>query len=181
MADLRWVPHFSKFQRDFTKWWIAISTQAMVCHRDSEIHRLQALLGSWRQGSNWDPLGCSLGPPNYPHAHKGLYVYPGVHSGGLLMTRVLTVWIQAGMSIKDFTMISYGNGSTKNHSMTFKADSSVTSISLVSFNESQRSDHVVCGPVIDSVILRSFSGLRQKMQLGVLVLHLTVTIMQLLW
>ena len=48
------------------------------------------------------------------------------------------------------------NGIARNQSMTFTVDSSVTQISLVGFNKSQRNDHVFYALVIDKASLLNF-------------------------
>ncbi|XP_057494149.1 protein DUF642 L-GALACTONO-1,4-LACTONE-RESPONSIVE GENE 2-like [Actinidia eriantha] len=90
------------------------------------------------------------------------------------------VYAQVGTSIQNFTMRSNGTGSARKHSMTFKAESSLTPISFVSFNESQTSDHVFCGPVIDNVILFSSYALQQREQLGTSFSTLVVAVV-ILW
>ncbi|CAL5349684.1 unnamed protein product [Camellia sinensis] len=92
----------------------------------------------------------------------------------------LIVYAQIGTSTENFTMQSNGTGSAQKQFITFKADSSATPISFVSYNESQTSDHVFCGPVIDNVILRSSYALQQKLQLGISFSSLVLTIV-ILW
>lgn len=92
----------------------------------------------------------------------------------------LIVYAQIGTSTENFTMRSNGTGSAQKQFITFKADSSATPISFVSYNESQTSDHVFCGPVIDNVILRSSYALQQKLQLGISFSSLVLTIV-ILW
>ncbi|KAI8028187.1 hypothetical protein LOK49_LG02G03618 [Camellia lanceoleosa] len=89
----------------------------------------------------------------------------------------LIVYAQIGTSTENFKMRSNGTGSAQKQFITFKADSSATPISFVSYNESQTSDHVFCGPVIDNVIRRS---LQQKLQLGISFSSLVLTIV-ILW
>nr|DAD30582.1 TPA_asm: hypothetical protein HUJ06_009433 [Nelumbo nucifera] len=77
----------------------------------------------------------------------------------------LIVWAQAGNTIQNFTMRSDGTGSVRNCSLTFKADSSLTPISFVNFNESRNRELLPCGPVIDDVVLLRTSaseGIQRK-------------------
>nr|XP_043623578.1 uncharacterized protein LOC122595301 [Erigeron canadensis] len=79
----------------------------------------------------------------------------------------LMVFLQVGTTIWNFTMRSIGVGSREKHSVTFKAESSNTEwvpISFSSFNETRTSNHeVLCGPVIDSTVIRfSSHGLHSK-------------------
>ena len=55
--------------------------------------------------------------------------------------------------------------------MTFMVDSSETQISFISFNESQRSDHVFYVPAIDIAIICSYFWTEAKLQIGVLLLN----------
>ncbi|KAL7584961.1 protein DUF642 L-GALACTONO-1,4-LACTONE-RESPONSIVE GENE 2 [Lactuca sativa] len=76
------------------------------------------------------------------------------------------VFLQVGDTmIWNFTMRSIGVGSREAHSVTFKANFSNTEqvlISFTSFNETQNSNNVLCGPVIDSTVLRFSDGLHSK-------------------
>lgn len=73
------------------------------------------------------------------------------------------VYVQVGLTIKNVTLWSNGTGLTNKYSMTFTAESRPTSISSASFNESETSDHVFCGPVIDNVGFILSNGLRLKL------------------
>lgn len=68
------------------------------------------------------------------------------------------VGVQAGSSAQNFTVQSAGTGSANKYSMTFKAESSPAPISFQSYTIMQNDDGVLCGPVIDGVILRSSSS-----------------------
>ncbi|GJX92538.1 uncharacterized protein Tco_0345864 [Tanacetum coccineum] len=74
------------------------------------------------------------------------------------------VYLQVGNTIWNFTMRSIGVGSREKHSVTFKAEFSNTEwvpVSFSSFNETRTSNNqVLCGPVIDSTVIRFSSGLR---------------------
>ncbi|KAK4402650.1 microtubule-associated protein 8 [Sesamum angolense] len=64
------------------------------------------------------------------------------------------LYVQTGVDVHNFTMRSNGTGSASRHSVRFKAESSrETSIRLYSFNETRASDGVLCGPVLDNVVL----------------------------
>ncbi|EEF47479.1 uncharacterized protein LOC112534095 [Ricinus communis] len=69
----------------------------------------------------------------------------------------LKLQAQVGRTTQNFTLQSQGMGSTQNHSINFKADSNLSTLSFVSLNQGQRSDAILCGPVVDNVILRSVS------------------------
>ncbi|XAR64399.1 hypothetical protein NMG60_11024718, partial [Bertholletia excelsa] len=75
----------------------------------------------------------------------------------------LTMYAQAATQIQNFTLRSNSTGSAQKQLMTFKADSRLTPISIVRFNESQTSDSVLCGPVIDNIFLCSSYGMQQKL------------------
>ncbi|RZC59319.1 hypothetical protein C5167_006625 [Papaver somniferum] len=76
------------------------------------------------------------------------------------------VGVQAGSTGKNFTLQSKGIGSSEEFTLTFVADSSVTPISILSFTTTQTKDLVLCGPVIDKVVLLASYGL--KLQIKVL-------------
>ncbi|KAJ0436083.1 hypothetical protein HanIR_Chr17g0900491 [Helianthus annuus] len=74
-----------------------------------------------------------------------------------------TVYLQVGNYMMwNFTMRSLGVGSRVRHSVTFKAEFSKTEsvpISFSSFNATRTSDQqVLCGPVIDSTVIRFSSS-----------------------
>ncbi|CAI9302540.1 unnamed protein product [Lactuca saligna] len=76
------------------------------------------------------------------------------------------VFLQVGDAmIWNFTMRSIGIGSRKAHSVTFKAEFNNTEsvlISFTSFNETRNSNNVLCGPVIDSTMIRFSDVLDSK-------------------
>ncbi|KAA8548232.1 hypothetical protein F0562_004507 [Nyssa sinensis] len=57
--------------------------------------------------------------------------------------------VQAGSTVQNFSLQSNGTGSAKKFSMTFKAESSITLFSFLSYTTSQNQEQVFCGPVID--------------------------------
>lgn len=69
------------------------------------------------------------------------------------------VGAQAGSTVQNFTLQNNGTGSAKKFSMTFKADSSLTPISFLSYTSSQTKNGVFCGPVVDDVILLASYGM----------------------
>ncbi|XP_059624637.1 protein DUF642 L-GALACTONO-1,4-LACTONE-RESPONSIVE GENE 2 [Cornus florida] len=71
-----------------------------------------------------------------------------------------TIGVQAGSTVQNFTLLSNGTGSAKKFSVTFKAESSPTPISFLSYTTSQTQDRAFCGPVIDDVVLRASYGLK---------------------
>lgn len=91
------------------------------------------------------------------------------------------VYIQVGLNVHNFTMRSNGTGSAFNHSITFKSESSrETSISFYSFNETRTSDGVLCGPVLDNLVLLGSYGERIVLYNGVLIFSLLMVLMILL-
>ncbi|XP_055959832.1 protein DUF642 L-GALACTONO-1,4-LACTONE-RESPONSIVE GENE 2-like [Mercurialis annua] len=70
----------------------------------------------------------------------------------------LILQAQVGKTNQNFTLQSKGTGSAQNQSLNFKADANLISISFTSINQGQRSDGVLCGPVIDNVVLSSNSS-----------------------
>ncbi|CAK9144301.1 unnamed protein product [Ilex paraguariensis] len=87
-----------------------------------------------------------------------------------------TVYAQVGMTIWNFTMRSNGSGTAQNHSLRFKAEIILNCISFASFNGTQTSDNLFCGPVIDNVILHHSYGVRPKLHIGVLISNLVLTL-----
>lgn len=69
-----------------------------------------------------------------------------------------TIGVQAGSSAQNFTVQSKGTGSANKYSMTFKVESSPAPISFQSYTMVQNDDGVLCGPVIDGVLLRASSS-----------------------
>lgn len=78
----------------------------------------------------------------------------------------LEVRAQAGSVLQNYTIQSKGMGSAQKFSFKFKADSDTgtTPISFVSYTSSQTKDGVLCGPVVDDVVLRASLGLRLAIQ-----------------
>ncbi|KAL9151721.1 hypothetical protein ABFS82_11G070600 [Erythranthe guttata] len=86
-----------------------------------------------------------------------------------------TVYVQVADNVHNFTMRSNGTGSAFVKSITFKSElpSTVeTSIAIYSFNETRTSYGVLCGPVIDNIILKGSNGGRIEMYYGVLIFGL---------
>ncbi|KAL8037931.1 hypothetical protein ABFX02_11G069900 [Erythranthe guttata] len=101
----------------------------------------------------------------------------------------LTVHVQLGnYNVHNFTMRSNGTGSALKRSITFKSEERTkTPIALYSFNATRTSSGVLCGPVIDNVILqvsgRGKSGsYRERMKFydGVLILSFFTTMVMLM-
>ncbi|KAL0364321.1 UNVERIFIED_CONTAM: hypothetical protein Sangu_0529700 [Sesamum angustifolium] len=87
------------------------------------------------------------------------------------------LYVQTGVDVHNFTMRSNGTGSASRHSVRFKADPSrETSIRFYSFNETKASDGVLCGPVLDNVVLVGSHGDRIELCNGVLVLSLFIAL-----
>ncbi|KAI3467697.1 hypothetical protein Pfo_024360 [Paulownia fortunei] len=87
------------------------------------------------------------------------------------------VYIEVGQNVHNFTMRSNGTGSAFNHSITFKAETSrETSISFYSFNETRTSDGVLCGPVLDNIVLVGSYGERIELCNGVMILSLFIAL-----
>ncbi|KAI3417921.1 uncharacterized protein J3R85_014053 [Psidium guajava] len=79
----------------------------------------------------------------------------------------LEVRAQAGSVLQNYTIQSKGTGSAQKFSLKFKADSSdtgTTPISFVSYASSQTKDGTLCGPVVDNVVLRASLGLKLAIQ-----------------
>ncbi|XP_050204960.1 protein DUF642 L-GALACTONO-1,4-LACTONE-RESPONSIVE GENE 2-like [Mercurialis annua] len=70
----------------------------------------------------------------------------------------LILQAQVGKTNQNFTLQSNGTGSAQNQSLSFKADANLSFISFTSLNQGQRSDGVLCGPVIDNIILSYISS-----------------------
>ncbi|KAL8037932.1 hypothetical protein ABFX02_11G070000 [Erythranthe guttata] len=86
-----------------------------------------------------------------------------------------TVYVQVADNVHNFTMRSNGTGSAFVKSITFKSElpSTVeTSIAIYSFNETRTSNGMLCGPVIDNIILKGSNGGRIEMYYGVLIFGL---------
>ncbi|XP_062080112.1 protein DUF642 L-GALACTONO-1,4-LACTONE-RESPONSIVE GENE 2-like [Humulus lupulus] len=79
---------------------------------------------------------------------------------------------QAGSTVQNFTLLSSGTSSAKNFSMKFKADSSVTTISFMSYAASQTKDDILCGPMVDDVVLRVSLGMKPDIQWIVLDIYI---------
>jgi hypothetical protein len=79
------------------------------------------------------------------------------------------VGAQTGSTTQNFSLASSGTGSAKKLSVTFKAKTSATPISFLSYTTIQTRDGVYCGPVVDDVVLRASYGLKLEMQLKVLI------------
>ncbi|MCL7030506.1 hypothetical protein MKW94_017221 [Papaver nudicaule] len=90
------------------------------------------------------------------------------------------VGVQAGSTGKNFTLQSKGIGSSEEFTLTFKADSSVTPISILSFTTTQTKDLVFCGPVIDRVVLLASYGLKLQIKVLFACLGFLVTLTQLI-
>ncbi|XP_012851117.1 PREDICTED: uncharacterized protein LOC105970839 [Erythranthe guttata] len=76
-----------------------------------------------------------------------------------------TVYVQVGNNTHNFMMTSNGTGSAFERSLTFKSRfPSLTTIpiGLYSFNETRTGTGVLCGPVIDNVIIRRDSDERNS-------------------
>ncbi|KAL0335975.1 UNVERIFIED_CONTAM: hypothetical protein Sradi_4809400 [Sesamum radiatum] len=87
------------------------------------------------------------------------------------------LYVQTGVDVHNFTMRSNGTGSASRHSVRFKAEPSrETSIRFYSFNETKASDGVLCGPVLDNVVLVGSHGDRIELCNGVLVLSLFIAL-----
>lgn len=91
------------------------------------------------------------------------------------------VYAQVGTLVQNFTMRSSGKGSHQNFSMTFEAKTALNPTSIASFNESRTSDNVLCGPVIDNVVLRPSPGVKMQLRYGVPVFSLIFNLVVILW
>ncbi|XAR52002.1 hypothetical protein NMG60_11006826 [Bertholletia excelsa] len=83
------------------------------------------------------------------------------------------VEVRAGSTVQNVTLHSNGTGSAKTFSLNFKGGKGLTVISFLSYKTTQRKDGVLCGPVLDDVVLRASEGKKLR-ALGVsllLVVH----------
>ena len=87
------------------------------------------------------------------------------------------VGAQAGSKVQNFTVASSGMGLANNFSMTFTADSSATTISFISYTTGQTKDGILCGPVVDDVVLRASSGTKTVAQRLFLIFLLLVALL----
>ncbi|KAG8365892.1 hypothetical protein BUALT_Bualt17G0019200 [Buddleja alternifolia] len=95
----------------------------------------------------------------------------------------LMLYVQIGNEVHNFTTRSIGTGSAFHHFIAFKAVPTVqTSIIFYSFDETGRSDGVLCGPVLDNVVLLASYGERVEIMynIGVLILSLFLALVILL-
>ncbi|OMO85346.1 hypothetical protein CCACVL1_10239 [Corchorus capsularis] len=80
------------------------------------------------------------------------------------------VQVQAGPVVQNFTVRSNGTGSAQKSSLKFDAAGSrATPISFLSYTTIQTKDGILCGPVIDDVVLLSSGGSRMVIKLNVLI------------
>ncbi|KAK4413218.1 hypothetical protein Salat_2734400 [Sesamum alatum] len=90
------------------------------------------------------------------------------------------VYVQIGVDIHNFTMQSNGTGSATPRSVRFKADSSrETSVSFYSLNETRAGGGVLCGPVLDNIVLVGSYGERIELYNGALVFSLFIALVML--
>ncbi|KAK3036448.1 hypothetical protein RJ639_030047, partial [Escallonia herrerae] len=68
------------------------------------------------------------------------------------------VGVQAGSVAQNFSLQSNGTGSSRGFSMVFKAESAPTLVGFQSYISSQSKDGVLCGPVVDDVVLWASDG-----------------------
>ncbi|KAF2316422.1 hypothetical protein GH714_041763 [Hevea brasiliensis] len=93
-----------------------------------------------------------------PEGNAAVEFVSGVSAGIQAATTVKDVGAQAGSTAQNFTLQSNGTGSAKKLSLAFKADSTTTLISFVSYATTQTKDGVFCGPIVDNVVLRASQG-----------------------
>lgn len=85
--------------------------------------------------------------------------YPNASCVGDLGARV-----EAGSTIRTFSVRNNGSGSADKVSLALEGSSSIRTIGLVSTMTTQTKDGVACGPVIDDVVLRASGGSRVGIQ-----------------
>ncbi|OMO92930.1 hypothetical protein COLO4_17206 [Corchorus olitorius] len=80
------------------------------------------------------------------------------------------VQVQAGSVVQNFTVRSNGTGLAQKSSLKFDAAGSrATPIGFLSYTTIQTKDGILCGPVIDDVVLLSSSGSRMVIKLNILI------------
>lgn len=97
------------------------------------------------------------------------------------------VYVQAGSSVYNYTMRSNGRGSTFKHTLKFRVDEvnpwEPSTISFYSYEETRTKDGVLCGPVLDDILLASsdsdshsdsYGERVQVCNIGVLVVSLVI-------
>lgn len=90
----------------------------------------------------------------------------------------LTVMVKAGPVAQNISIQSSGKGSAFNYTVPFKADSGPNPISFLSGSTNQTKDGVLCGPIIDEVVLRAshVQKLQPKLEILIYVLVLAVVL-----
>ncbi|XP_026441766.1 uncharacterized protein LOC113340930 isoform X2 [Papaver somniferum] len=78
------------------------------------------------------------------------------------------VGVQAGSTVQNFTIERNGKVWGTSFGWHIKADSSVTPISIRSFATTKTKDQVLCGPVIDKVIIELLVSYGLKLQISIL-------------
>ncbi|XP_044466918.1 uncharacterized protein LOC123196843 isoform X2 [Mangifera indica] len=88
----------------------------------------------------------------------------------------LTVMVKAGPVAQNISIQSSGKGSAFNYTVPFKADSGPNPISFLSGSTNQTKDGVLCGPIIDEVVLRASHGLKLQLKLEILIYVLVLAV-----
>ncbi|CAA7031434.1 unnamed protein product [Microthlaspi erraticum] len=68
------------------------------------------------------------------------------------------VGVQAGSTAQNFTLESKGTGSGEKFGLVFEADKAAAQISFTSYTVTMTEDDVLCGPVIDEVMVHPLGG-----------------------
>lgn len=68
------------------------------------------------------------------------------------------VGVEAGSAAQNFTLESNGTGSGEKFGLVFVADKAAAQISFTSYSVTMTKEDVLCGPVIDEVIVHPLSG-----------------------
>ena len=68
------------------------------------------------------------------------------------------VGVEAGSAAQNFTLQSNGTGSGEKFGLVFVADKAAAQISFTSYSVTIIKEDVLCGPVIDEVIVHPLSG-----------------------
>ncbi|CAH2072787.1 unnamed protein product [Thlaspi arvense] len=68
------------------------------------------------------------------------------------------VGVQAGSASQNFTLESNGTGSGEKFGLVFEADKAAAQISFTSYSVTRTQEDLLCGPVIDEVMVHSIGG-----------------------
>ncbi|GJR61528.1 lysine--tRNA ligase, cytoplasmic-like protein [Tanacetum coccineum] len=155
----RFQPPFHSVQSPLQEW----SILGIVKYIDSKHHAVPRGRGAVELVSG-NPSGIVYNIYFFKHGQTTIDFIMGDANNSCVGDFV--VYLQVENTIWNFTMRSIGVGSREKHSVTFKAEFSKNEwvpVSFYSYNETRTSNHqVLCGPVIDSTVIRFSSGLHSE-------------------